>query len=317
MTNLANFRYVDLLGSAGFEPRNALYDVEFVVLDTEDKSIGSMKAHKLLLSFVSPVLKRQFFNDQGGKRCEEICERVEIRGFSFESFDAFAKYLYSGNYSLIEEMDNLGILLQLYLLFSKYQIRGSCKIIREKVSEFDLVKEKFQEVFEVLVKYRDDFILEEVVDILWSRCVMVVQKEVKTEEDFQKFWEETFSGKEEDDAKEDLEVKDFLRKKILYNGCLNCTERKCKDGAQITQGREGMRIRATAQIVSLNGLVTAAAGWLGTVDEYKSPVQQKYCTQRGVNYNTQVSVRWDGYPQYLAFIATAANIVYNCNEKKK
>ena len=42
-------------------------------------------------------------------------------------------------------------------------------IIREKVSEFDLVKEKFQEVFEVLVKYRDDFTLEEVVDILWSR----------------------------------------------------------------------------------------------------------------------------------------------------
>jgi len=76
MTNLANFRYVDLLGSAGFEPRNALYDVEFVVLDTEDKSIGSMKAHKLLLSFVSPVLKRRYAR---GLRSEDFPLRVSMR----------------------------------------------------------------------------------------------------------------------------------------------------------------------------------------------------------------------------------------------
>ena len=46
-------RYVDLLGSAGFEPRNALYDVEFVVLDTEEKSIGKAMEYSIDLLVTS------------------------------------------------------------------------------------------------------------------------------------------------------------------------------------------------------------------------------------------------------------------------
>ena len=114
MMNLKDFDFQDLLefSSAPSTYASTLYDVEFRVLDYANKILGTVKSHKLLLSLMSPVLKKVFTSK------EEGLVILEITGPSLLSFQTLIQFLYSGDKSIITGRDeNIMTFLDIHELF--------------------------------------------------------------------------------------------------------------------------------------------------------------------------------------------------------
>ena len=97
MINLKDFDFQDLLefSSAPSTYASTLFDVEFRLLDSANRILGTVKSHKLLLSLMSPVLKKVFASK------EEGLVLIEITGPSLHSFQTLIQFLYSGDKSII------------------------------------------------------------------------------------------------------------------------------------------------------------------------------------------------------------------------
>ena len=96
MINLKDFDFQDLLefSSAPSTYASTLFDVEFRLLDSANRILGTVKSHKLLLSLMSPVLKKVFDSKEG-------LVLIEITGPSLHSFQTLIQFLYSGDKSII------------------------------------------------------------------------------------------------------------------------------------------------------------------------------------------------------------------------
>ena len=137
-----------------------------------------MKAHKLLLSLVSPVFRNLFFNTsvkrEGGR--EDDLEKVLIEGPSFTSFQTFIRFLYSGKEEELRDLD-LNSLFDIYLLADQYQIRGMKQLIRSLVQELEMKETGLLDIFKVLLKNHANFICEEICADIYRKCLVLIMTE--------------------------------------------------------------------------------------------------------------------------------------------
>ena len=138
--------------------------------------LGSVKAHKYLLSLLSPI-----FNQKLSTHEDSSLQTIEIKGFSLESVNTMIKLLYSGDRTLMSRLSSLESLFQLALLGEEYELRGSRTMIQEWVPQVDI--SDFNDVFQVLKKYEDRFTVECVWSILYKRTVSILQRICHSEKD--------------------------------------------------------------------------------------------------------------------------------------
>ena len=137
-----------------------------------------MKAHKLLLSLVSPVFRNLFLNTsvkrEGGR--EDDLEKVLIEGPSFTSFQTFIRFLYSGEEEELHELD-LNSLFDIFLLADQYQIRGMKQLIRSLVQKLEMEETDLLDIFKVLMKHHANFTCEEICADIYSKCLVLIMTE--------------------------------------------------------------------------------------------------------------------------------------------
>ena len=116
MINLKDFDFQDLLefSLAPSTYTSTLNDVEFKILDNANKILGTVKSHKLLLSLMSPVLKKVFTSK------EEGLVIIEITGPSLLSFQTLIQFLYSGDKSILTgRVENIITFFRIYMSYFK------------------------------------------------------------------------------------------------------------------------------------------------------------------------------------------------------
>jgi len=175
--SLMNYKFEDLLEREdGWVPRtDPLFDIRFKILQDSGEIAGEVKAHKLLLSLVSPVFRKVFFNSEKSRAetCkEEGLEKFEIKGSCLVSFKYFIRYLYSGRAEDLRELD-LDQLFQLFLLADKFQVRGMKKSVRSYIKAANI--DEYIDTFKVLIKYDDNYILENVCSDVYRKCVKSIR----------------------------------------------------------------------------------------------------------------------------------------------
>jgi len=249
--SLKNYKFEDLLeGKGGWVPRsNPPFDVLFSVLLDSGEPVGEVQAHKLLLALVSPVFKDTFFNNDNSR--DGTCSRpeldeLEIKGYSLLSFKYFIRYLYTGRTEDFKDLQ-LDHLFQLYLLADHYQVRGMKDVVRLsiKAAEIDVNTD----IFKVLVKYDDHYILENVCTDIYRKCVQSIRDKCNVDNLSYSDYIEQISGDDLDIQNivvKRLKVElDALDKEVETENAIMKFERKLKEveerkNSDITELREGI-----------------------------------------------------------------------------
>jgi len=249
--SLKNYKFEDLLeGKGGWVPRsNPPFDVLFSVLLDSGEPVGEVQAHKLLLALVSPVFKDTFFNNDNSR--DGTCSRpeldeLEIKGYSLLSFKYFIRYLYTGRTEDFKDLQ-LDHLFQLYLLADHYQVRGMKDVVRLsiKAAEIDVNTD----IFKVLVKYDDHYILENVCTDIYRKCVQSIRDKCNVDNLSYSDYIEQISGDDLDIQNivvKRLKVElDALDKEVETENALMMFERKLKEAEErknfdITELKEGI-----------------------------------------------------------------------------
>ena len=133
-----------------------------------------MKAHKFLLSILSPVFKRKFSKGENN-------DVIQIKGPSFESFDILIRFLYTGDGTLITKLTSLETLFQLLVLGEEYQLRGCRKMIQERMESVDIFV--YGPVFKVLKKFEEVSVVKSIWDLLYKRTVSLLQVNYSSEKE--------------------------------------------------------------------------------------------------------------------------------------
>ena len=128
-----------------------------------------------MLSILSPVFKRKFSKGENN-------DVIQIKGPSFESFDILIRFLYTGDGTLITKLTSLETLFQLLVLGEEYQLRGCRKMIQERMESVDI--SDYGQVFKVLKKYENDFVVEYIWNMLFKWIISDLQDRSNTQMDF-------------------------------------------------------------------------------------------------------------------------------------
>ena len=189
-----------------------------------------MKAHKGLLSLVSPVFSNLFFI-KGVKREEknqlDDLDMFMIEGQRFTSFRTFIRFLYSGEEEELHDLD-LSSLVDIFLLANQYQIRGMKQLIRSLIQKLEMKETGLLDIFKVLLKHHTNFICEEICADIYSKCLAFLKAEKwwYTKVEAQKYLEEKIGR--------DTRMKKIIGK-VLAN--FDLEGEKTKQAEEIAKGK--------------------------------------------------------------------------------
>jgi hypothetical protein len=317
MTSLKNMDFVDLLENIhGASDADLLYDVKLVVQDVTGAERGAIKAHKLLLSFISPVFKRQFF----GMIKEEVNDGgsisvVRVRA-SFSAFEKMIRYMYSGDQTIVTAVQELNDLFELFRLADMYMITGLKVLVREAIDRFPVSSENYAEVFRLIREFESLLNFDEICLGLSIRVAVTVSAEWKTVDDSVRFWSTDYG---DDQLTKLLLMKKLQLAKEKGNFCLECKVPKdsCLDGKALTDKNctVGLRVKALTPLISAHGWSTAA-GTTGKIQE-QNTTGYIHSIYQGRNVAGRLSVLWDGGNGYPNIYSSMANMVICIHDQEK
>jgi len=146
-----------------------MFDVQFNFLNDVGDISGEIKAHKLLLSLLSPVFRDRLLGDKNRDEVSrDNIEKVEIKECGFLSFKAFIRYLYSGDATIFNGLQ-LNDLIQLFLLADQYQVCGLKQLVRSFIKKAQI--DPLVEILELLLKYHGNLVLEEICNDIYRSIV--------------------------------------------------------------------------------------------------------------------------------------------------
>ncbi|XP_023340132.1 uncharacterized protein LOC111710307 isoform X2 [Eurytemora carolleeae] len=147
-----------------------MFSIQLNVMSQEHQLLGTVKSHKLLLSLMSPVLQDMFTSQ------EENWNVIEINAVSVLSVQTLIQFLYNGDESIITGVMDLNVLFELYYLGKTYQIRGSSDLLKDAVLGFNISKENLIDVLKLIKKYEENYLFEDLCNILQGKCLEVIRK---------------------------------------------------------------------------------------------------------------------------------------------
>ncbi len=295
MTNLKNMDFVDLLENIhGASDADLLYDVKLVVQDVTGAERGAIKAHKLLLSFISPVFKRQFFGmiKEEGNDDGSTISVVPVRASSFSAFEKMIRYIYSGDQTIVTAVKELNDLFELFRLADMYMITGLKVLVREAIDRFPVSSENYAEVFRLIREFESLLNFDEICLGLSIRVAVTVSAEWKTVDDSVRFWSTDYG---DDQLTKLLLMKKLQLAKEKGSFCLECKVPKdsCLDGKALTAEncKVGLRVKALTALTCVQGW-RIGAGDTGLIKE-KDTNGMIYCPVTGRSCSGRLSVFWD------------------------
>jgi hypothetical protein len=319
MTSLKNMDFVDLLENIhGASDADLLYDVKLVVQDVTGAERGAIKAHKLLLSFISPVFKRQFFgmikeevNNDGGN-----LSVVLVRASSFSAFEKMIRYIYSGDQTIVTAVQELNDLFELFRLADMYMITGLKVLVREAIDKFPVSSENYAEVFRLIREFESLLNFDEICLGLSIRVAVTVSAEWKSVDDSVRFWSTDYG---DDQLMKLLLMKKLQLAKEKGSFCLECKVPKdsCMDGKALTDEncKVGLRVRALTPLTSAHGW-SIAAFTTGMIKDHNTTGYIHSTYNRG-NVTGRLSVLWEGGNGHPYIHGSLDNMMICIHDKEK
>jgi len=288
-------------------------DVTFNVI----QSSGSykVKAHKLILSAVSPVFRRMF-SDNSFTTESELIEITDSECFAFQKMISF---IYSKNYSLLLQGD-ITDSFETLKVGDKYDLEDLVILSRRAIENYVITTRNVGKVLKVVDSYKRlegfDVISEE----LFLRCKTFIEETMRTAQDVFNL----LAVSCEEDVETDLIVS-LLRDTARCKSC-KVHPSQCLHGQKVTYDNmiegEKQRIRANSTFQSLSSWTTLenTVGHISAFSKedsvhYYTPggMALRYCYKFGVKWN---NTGWLGTKEPLieAHYLDIPDVSYYCQE---
>jgi len=176
---------------------------------------GEVEAHRLILGFLSPVFRNQFFGP--AKDTEDV---IAVQGTTKKAFETMIDFIYGKK--IIWEVMSLSELFDVVNLAEMYILPEFMEEVKKVIEHYDLTDDNLIEaaaIAEALSHF------EEPSSALMNHCQNFVQNKIKTAQDAAEF-----AYKHASSEFEGLALKLLASMRTRSHVCSNCGSDPCKDG---------------------------------------------------------------------------------------
>jgi len=198
-------------------------DVTFQVLNpAEDGSQPiEVKAHRLILGFLSPVFRRQFFG-----LALDTQAVIPVKGTTKKAFETMVDFIYGKN--IIWEEMSLKELFDVVNMAEMYIIPELMENVKKPIATFDLSEDNLIEAAAMAEGFEH---FKETSDTLLSRCQGFLKDRIRTVQDAAEFAAKHASTEFENVA---FKLLASLRNMNTSQECPNCGNFPCMEGTWVT-----------------------------------------------------------------------------------
>jgi len=238
-------------------------DVTFQIETTEGGEPGQVKAHRLIVGFLSPVFRNQFYS-----LVKDTNEVISVKDTTKVAFETLIDFIYGKNINW--EVMSLSELFDIVNLAEFYILPEFMEEVIKQIANYDLTDENLIEAAAIAEAFGH---FKEASDALMSNCQSFVKNKIQTVQDAAKF-----ASKH---ASTEFGVLAFKLLASLENQvCSNCGRKPCNNGMFVTEIEDmtaGCRLKSTDE----------GGGW----DEV---YQSRSCTVIGFFWSgNRILVKWD------------------------
>jgi len=252
-------------------------DVTFQIVTTEGGQYGEVKAHRLILGFLSPVFRTQFYGF--GNDTDDV---IPVKGTSKKAFETLIDFIYGKNINW--EVMSLSELFDVVNLAEMYILPEFMEEIKNQIDNFHITEENLIEAAAMAEAF-DHF--KEASGALMTSCQKFLNTNTKTVQDAKKFASKNVSTKFEG-----LALRLLASLEPLDVECSNCGGSTCSDGMFVTDFQ-------TLKV--------------GCVLKTSDGLRNKYCKVAYLNMLMEkFSVRWEERGTYPDF-GRGIHGLYNMN----
>jgi len=188
-------------------------DVTFQIQLTEGVPPGEVKAHRLILGFLSPVFRNQFFG-----LAKDTGDIISVHGTTKKSFETMINFIYGKN--IIWEVMSLSELFDIVNMAEMYILPEFMEEVKKVIETYDLTDENLIDAAATAEAFSH---FEEPSAALTNHCQNFVKDKIKTAQDAAEF-----AYKHANTEFDGLALK--LLASVKSNVCSNCGSNPCKDG---------------------------------------------------------------------------------------
>eukprot|EP00092_Neocalanus_flemingeri_P035708 GFUD01038879.1.p1 GENE.GFUD01038879.1~~GFUD01038879.1.p1 ORF type:complete len:297 (+),score=55.12 GFUD01038879.1:55-945(+) len=194
-------------------------DVTFQIISTEEEGQPSeIKAHRLILGFLSPVFRKQFFG-----LAKDTKEVIPVQATTKKAFKTMIDFIYDKDINW-EAMD-LGELFDVVNMAELYILPELMEEVKKPIRNYVLTDEN---LIEAAAKAESFGHFEEASTALIMHCQNFLETKIRTLKDATKF-----ASRHANTEFASLALK--LLASLNIEDCSNCGNSPCKDGISVTE----------------------------------------------------------------------------------
>jgi len=197
-------------------------DVTFLIVPTNPGSLpAEVKAHRLILGFLSPVFRSQFYG-----LAQDTSEMISVKGTTKKAFETLIDFIYGKNINW--EVMSLSELFDVVNLAEMYILPELMEEVKKLIENYAMTDENLIEAAEMAGAFGH---FNEASSALMTNCQNVLKVKIKTLQDASEFA-----------AKYASTEFAILALKLLATittqptqECFNCRSNPCKDAIVVTE----------------------------------------------------------------------------------
>jgi len=192
-------------------------DVTFQIVTTEGGRPEEVQAHRLILGFISPVFRHQFFGF--AKDTEDV---ISVKETSKKAFVTLVDFIYGKNINW--EVMSLSELFDIVNLAEMYMLPEFMEVVKKQIDNYNLTEENLIEAASMAEAFAH---FEEASAVLMTNCQNYLKAKIQTVQDASKFASNNASTQFASLALRLLASLESVE-------CSNCGFNSCKDGMLVT-----------------------------------------------------------------------------------
>jgi len=213
-------------------------DVTFQIVTTEGGRPEEVQAHRLILGFLSPVFRNQFFGF--AKDTEDV---ISVKGTSKKAFESLIDFIYGKNIDW--EALSLSDLFDVVNLAEMYILPEFMEEVKKQIDNYNLSDGNLIEAAAIAEEFNH---FEEASAVLMTNCQNFLKAKIQTVQDASKF-----AAKNAFTEFESLALRLLASLESVEVECSNCGGIPCKDGVFVTDIetlKVGCLLKASAKCAS-------------------------------------------------------------------
>ena len=235
LSNLVKLRKMDfnsLIPTLSNSPPSIPYDVIYKICDEEDKVMGEVPGHKMILAMASEVMRNGFF---GSDNQDKTAEVIRVHGTTVKACQTMFDFFYrrATNPGLVKAAD----IFEVVNLAKRYMIQKLEDDLMKNLKEFKVTEDNLIEVAKTARDYEK---FEEASEILMNNCAKTLDKELQDQATTFEFINKLRATGDEVIG---VQLITMIKKKTL---CSNCHSSPCKSGSPVNNSllRVGTRLKS-------------------------------------------------------------------------